>query len=318
MVMDESGGVLDFFGGRADIENKLVRCVGDADTRFTEDSLRILRALRFASVLNFKIEADTARSIHANKGRLKLVSKERVWVELAKLLMGDGVGRVLLEYADVLAEIMPPVQKMRGFEQHNHHHVYDVWGHTAHAVAAAEKDLLVRLTMLFHDMGKPRCFHLDEKGIGHFYGHAEISAKMAEETMRDLRVDNKTAQAVYELVRYHDRPMQSKKSVKRCLRLIGAELFDKLLYVQAADDAAKSPKKMEQMKTENRALRAVYEEILQQAECFSLKDLAVSGKDLTALGYKGKACGEALNRLLDLVIDGRTENTREALLERLI
>ena len=315
MVMDENGQVFDYFGGREDIQSKTIRCVGDADTRFSEDALRILRALRFASVLDFSIEEETKKSIHRNRERLNLVSKERILIEMNKLLLGDGVLPVLMEYADVFSVFLPPVEPMVGFLQHNPHHRFDVWTHTAYAVAGAEKDLVVRWTLLCHDMGKPRCYHMDEKGVGHFYGHAEISAEMAEDLTRELRMDNKTAQAVRELVFCHDRPMGSRKSVKKVLRLIGADLFDKLLYVQAADRAGKAETEDAAERQENRALRAVYEDILREGDCFSLKELAVNGADLTALGYAGKAVGEELNRLLDLVIDGHTDNTKTALLK---
>ncbi len=317
MVMDEKGHVVDYFDGQRDIENKLIRCVGDADTRFLEDALRILRALRFASTLGFKIEKETAASIHKNKQRLNLIAKERIAVELNKLLMGDGVLPILLSYHDVLSQVMPQLGSMAGFLQHNPYHCYDVWAHTAYAVAASKKELRIRWAMLLHDSGKPRCFHRDEKGIGHFYGHGKLSAVIAREVLMDLRMDNKTTDSVCELVYYHDRRLHSKKSIKRLLRHVGTELFDLLLDVQLADDAAKTPDKAALGEKENRALRAAYEDILAQGECFSLRELAVSGQDLVALGYQGKAVGEGLNRLLDLVIDGRVPNKKEALIEQI-
>ena len=180
LAYSNSRGLQDCFDGLKDIENGMIRCVGSPGRRFGEDALRILRALRFASVLGFEIEKKTAKSIHKNAYLLKNISVERIMSEFVRILCGKNVGRVLLEYADVVGEILPEVRKMTGFEQHNPHHVYDVWTHTVKVIAAVKPTKTLRLAALFHDMGKPSAFKMDEKGVGHFKGHPEISEKIAE------------------------------------------------------------------------------------------------------------------------------------------
>lgn len=314
MAMDENGGVTDLFDGQEDIQNRLIRCVGDPDTRFLEDALRILRALRFSSVLGFQIEKETAQSLRRNQDRLRLVSKERIAAEMTKLLLGENVLDVLLHFHEVLCVFMPEIAPMAGFAQKNPHHAYDVWTHTAHAVSMAARDPVIRWAVLLHDIGKPATFHIDPKGVGHFYGHAAAGAPAAKEIMQRLKMDNQTISQVHDLVLWHDRYMPNKRSVKRCLKITGPELFEKLLLVKVADDAGKTPEKALEAEKTSRALRAAYEEVIENNECFSLKDLAVTGRDLTALGLQGKAVGKALDAALNAVIDGRLQNDKEKIL----
>lgn len=317
MAMDANGQIIDLYHGKQDLLAKKIRCVGDAPMRFHEDALRIMRALRFASVLDFSIEANTAAAIHALKENLSLVSKERIASELARLLMGDAVFAMLRDFPDVLSQIIPEMKPLIGFNQHSAYHIYDIYLHTAHAVASSAKQLPIRLAMLLHDIGKPECFHRDANGIGHFYGHAHISCQMAKEILKRFKFDNHTIDTVCLLILHHDGRIAPKKaSIKRCLRLLGTETFEMLLYVQLADDLAKASAKADSALAHYQQVYALYEEVLAASECFSLSDLAVNGHDLYTLGLRDKAIGDMLQLLLDEVITEKTKNTRESLLQR--
>ncbi|MBR5535235.1 MAG: CCA tRNA nucleotidyltransferase [Clostridia bacterium] len=305
---------VDPFGGREDIERKLIRTVGNSDERFNEDALRIMRALRFASVLGFRIEEETKKSIHKNKQLLKNVSVERIFVEFSKLLCGKNVRSVLMEYVDVIGVFIPEILPCVGFEQKNEYHRYDVYEHIVRAVEASDTDLKIRLSVFFHDIAKPECFTIDEKG-GHFKGHDEKSALVAHSVLRRLKADNETVCTVETLVREHQREiLPEKKYVKRCLAKIPSELFDMLLKVKWADTVAHSDKAKGNFEVLNR-IAELKKEIENEGECFSLKKLEVNGRDLTQMGFEGRKIGEILNMLLEKVIDGEVENKKEALIE---
>lgn len=315
MAWSAESGVIDPFGGQADLQSRLIRCVGDPDARFTEDALRILRALRFASVLGFAIEERTAAALRRNRERLKKISAERVASELCKLICGTDVRRILLDYTDVLGVVLPELLPMRGLDQRNVHHIYDVLEHTAVAVERVPPEPILRWAALLHDSGKPACFTLDENGTGHFYGHPKESARLADAALRRLKKDTETRERVVRLVQYHDTQIgPAEKPVKRALHQFGPETFFQLLALKRADNLAQSP--------EYRDRQAYYDEverlardILERKDCFSLKDLAVRGGDLIAAGMApGKDLGAALQTLLNAVIDGKAENEKEALL----
>ena len=314
MAWDEREDLLiDPYGGAADVERRVIRCVGDPDTRFREDALRILRALRFAAVLDFSIEAETAAALRRNAPLLEKVSAERVNVELCKLLCGRNVRAVLLEYGDVLGVPIPEILPMRGFDQHNPYHIYDVWGHAAAAVESAPPTVVLRLAALLHDIGKPPCFTLDEGG-GHFYGHAKIGAEMADTILRRLRFDTATRERVVMLVREHCGFELTERAVKRALNRLGPEAYFELSALMRADNLAQSPA-LRHRQAWIDAMERLGRDILEKETCFSLKDLAVNGDDLIAAGYApGPALGAALKLLLDAVIDGRAENEKSALL----
>lgn len=308
-------GLIDLFGGQADIEHKIIRCVGNPDKRFHEDGLRILRALRFSSVLDFEIEENTALSIHKNKELLKNISRERIFSELKKLLCGSGVFRVLMPYHDVISEAIPELAVMYGFRQHNIHHAYDVWEHTARAVEHCAADECTRLAALLHDCGKPAAFTLDENGAGHFYSHEEKSAEIAEKVLRSLKTDNKTHDTVVFLVRKHMLPFGevSEKTVKRLIGEAGAENMRRLLDLRKADVFAlgtgEQPDGFERMER-------LIDDASKPEVCTGLKTLHVNGGDIMSLGIPaGRAVGELLSRLLEGVLDGEVENERAALLE---
>ena len=314
MAMDVRGTLHDPFGGQADIRRRILRCVGQPERRFQEDALRILRTLRFSATLGFVIEEDTHRALRAQCGDLRYVAAERVREELTKLLCGTDVLRVLLDDPQVLGVVLPEILPCVGFDQHNRHHCYDVWGHTAHAVAAAQPDPVLRWAMLLHDLGKPRCFTLDGQGVGHFHGHHRPGAEMAEAICRRLRFDKATAQRICTLVRYHDRPIPlTERAIRRAMNQLGVEGLRQLCAVKRADNLAQHPDYRSRQRDID-AGEAIMDELLRKDACFSLKQLAVNGRDMAALGLEGPAIGQALQALLEAVMDGETDNDRAALL----
>ena len=314
MAMDMRGTLHDPFGGQADIRRRVLRCVGEPERRFREDALRILRTLRFSATLGFAIGEDTHQALRAQCGDLRYVAAERVREELTKLLCGTDVLRVLLEDSRVLGVVLPEILPCVGFDQHNRHHCYDVWGHTAHAVAAAPPDPVLRWAMLLHDLGKPRCFTLDEQGVGHFHGHHRPSAEMAETVCRRLRFDKATARQICMLVRYHDRPISlTGKAIRRAMNQLGVEGLRQLCAVKRADNLAQHPDYRGRQREINEG-EAIMDELLRKDACFSLKQLAVNGWDMAALGLEGPAIGQMLQALLEAVMDGAADNDRDALL----
>lgn len=310
-------GLADHYGGKADIELGIIRCVGEATKRFREDGLRILRALRFASVLGFEIEKNTAAAIRAERELLRNISAERIHEELTKLLCGKNAAAVLGEYAEVIGVVMPEILPMVGFEQHNEHHCHDVWEHTVAAVANIPSEPALRWAALFHDMGKPSTFSMGEDGVGHFYGHAPKSAEMADEIMTRLRFDNGSRDRILTLVRHHDGPLEADaKFLKRKLGKLGEKGFFDLVALCRADNMAQAEAYRYRQEHYDEVER-IAREILAGDNCFTLKSLAVNGHDLMAIGYKGREVGNALQMLLEAVMDEKVENEKEALLKYL-
>lgn len=312
MAYSPDSGLVDLFGGIQDLRNGVLRCVGDAPLRFREDALRVLRALRFASVLGFSVAPDTADAARNGKEGLRAVSAERIQKELCKLLMGNGVEKVLGEYPEVLSVVIPEIAPCIGFNQHNRHHCYDVWTHTVKSVAAAPARLPVRLAMLLHDLGKPETF-AKEDGVGHFYGHEKHSAAIAVKVLDRLRFDNRTMRLVVTLVANHMLQIQpTKRSVKRRLSTLTPEVLFDLFDVMRADTAALAPEYRERLAGID-TLEDIARGILEEHACFSLKQLVVNGDDMLALGLRGPQIGKALQDLLQAVMDGRCPNERDAL-----
>lgn len=310
-------GVRDHFCGIDDINSRLIRCVGDADTRFNEDALRILRAIRFSSQLGFEIEEKTKDSIFKNKQLLVSISPERIYVELVKLLCGDNVLKVLSQYHSVLEVIIPEIKPMINFDQHNFHHIYDVWTHTAHAVASSPKTPTLRLAAFFHDIGKPHTFSLTNDGIGHFYGHSSVSCDIASSILKRLRCDNQTHDRVLTLIKYHDLQIQEDESIiKKHLSKLSPEVFFELIEMFRADNLAISPEfRSRQAHYDN--LEAIAKRILQEKPCLKVKDLHINGNDLVGLGLSpSRKMGKILNELLDEVLCGRTQNDHQELIQR--
>lgn len=320
MAYSDALGVIDFWGGEEDLRKRLVRCVGDPDARFNEDALRILRAMRFASTYGFKIEEKTAEAIHRNKDLLRNISAERIQSELCKMLVGEGVLDILLEYKDVITVIIPELKTCIGFNQNNPYHIYDVYDHIAHAVANyMGPDISIKMSLLLHDIGKPECYTEDHNG-GHFHGHSVHSMRIAKDVMDRLKFDNKTRQEVVDLVLYHDADIYpGTRSVKRWLNKIGYEMLDKLINVKGADNGAHSEMAQISLPWRFWEVRKIAGDIMNEQQCFQIKDLAVSGYDILSLGVKpGPKVGEILNHLLNKVIEEEITNEYDALIKEAV
>jgi tRNA nucleotidyltransferase (CCA-adding enzyme) len=314
MAMDRRGKLVDLFGGRSDIGKKVIRCVGNGGERFEEDALRIMRALRFASRLGYSIDTDTERSMREKKELLHSIAWERIQTELTKLLCGRAAADVLLKYPDILGVVLPEILPAVGLDQRNPHHCYDVWEHTAHSVESVPQDEVLRLTMLLHDLGKPQCFSTDDLGVGHFYGHQEASWAISRVVLDRLKYDNATKERVELLVRWHDRQIPcDESSVRKCLSQIGEKNLRDLMLIKRADNLAQHPDFIGAQKTIGE-LSAMIDKVIADGDCFSLKQLAVRGEDMAALGYEGKEIGWELKRLLDDVMEGRVPNDRGELM----
>lgn len=309
-------GIVDLFGGRRDIERGVIRCIGEPEKRFGEDALRILRALRFSAVLGFSIEEKTAAAIRDGRAMLDKVSAERIFAELKKLLCGADAERVLREFPEVFAQIIPELSAMVGYEQNSRYHDSTLWEHTARAVGAAERDAGLRLAMLLHDAGKPKCRSTDENGESHYYAHADISSKMADDILRRLKCDNATRERVCHIIKYHDIPVElSARSIRRALAKHGLEGYRDIISAHIADDMAKAPFARERIPACREALKKA-EEIAAGQPCLSVNALAISGGDLAGIIPPSPTMGRVLKKLADEVIDGELENERGALLKR--
>lgn len=309
-------GYIDPFGGRDDIKAGIVRCIGEPALRFSEDALRILRALRFSAVLGFPVEERTADAIHSLKKNLRKVSAERIFSELKRLLCGKDVKRVMLDFPDIFAEIIPPLGAEIGYDQGSKYHNSTLWEHTARAVEAAPPTVEMRLSMLFHDIGKPSCRTVGEDGECHYYGHGEISARMTEEILRALKCDNFTRERVVETVRFHDIPVDtSRKYIRRQLAKHGAEVFADIMQAHIADDSAKQEFCLERI-PKVREILSIAEEISRETPCLSVKALAISGNDLRGITPPSPLMGEILSELLSEVVDEKLPNEKNALLKR--
>lgn len=312
-------GFADPFDGQTDINNKLIRCVGDPDKRFGEDALRILRALRFSSVLGFEIDEETANSIRRNYKLLKNISVERVFVELSKLLCGKDAGRILREFEDIFFFILPEIFPMKNCAQNHERHIYDVWGHTVKAIESIDAIPELRFAMLFHDTGKPHCKTTDEYGTDHFYSHGKISKKIAYDTLTRLKTSAKFRESVCNLVEYHDflPDKISKKTYKKYISLLGLDTVKALFRVREADVLAQNPKFHNESLKENKIGLRILEEIEKEAACFKISDLAINGGTLKKLGFApSPEMGRILETLLDEVMEEKIENKTEALIER--
>ena len=317
IALSPEGTLVDPFGGREDLRSGVLRCVGDPARRFAEDALRILRLLRFASVLGFSVEENTARAARERRDGLRAIAHERVYAELNKLLCGENVTAVLLEYPDILGVVLPEILPCVGFDQRNPHHCYDVWEHTARAVGAAPPTRVLRWTMLLHDLGKPKCFTQDAEGIGHFYGHTAASAEMAEEIMARLRFEHALAQGVRaQLACFDEMFPPERAAVHRMMARYGRETMWNLLQTKLADNAAKAPDGLEQAQKPWREALLLYNELLAENACCSLAELHIGGGELLAIGFSGRAVGRAKQRLLDEVASERLANEHGALVRR--
>ena len=321
MAFSPHTGLVDLFGGQEDLARRIVRCVGDPGERFREDALRILRALRFASVLDFELDPATAEALRAMAPTLEKVAAERIRDELLRLLCGPGAGRILRAFPDVLACIIPEIRPMIGYDQRNHYHHFDLWEHTVRSVENVPPEADLRLTMLLHDTGKPSVCVLDARGEAHFPGHQPVSAEIAERVAGALRLDRETADRVVRLVLNHDIPLcdehggvnLNRSFMLHRLNRFGEKDFRTLILMHRADRIATGHSSPERETLRMRERIDALDALLAEKPCYSVGDLAVSGYDLLSLGLKGPAVGAALQQLLEAVMDGLVPNEKDEL-----
>lgn len=317
MAYSSTRGLVDVFGGEEDIKNGVICCVGDAEERFQEDALRILRAVRFSAQLGFRIEKRTADAVKKFAPCLSHISAERIQAELVKMVTSPHPEYLRTAWElGITAVILPEFDRAMETPQNNPHHCFNVGEHTLAVLKNVENDRYLRLAALFHDFGKARSRSTDEKGVDHFHGHAKISADMAGKILRRLKFDNDTIHKVKLYVLWHDvRPKLDRESVRKAVSRIGAEEFGELLKLKEADTLGQSSGWQLQKKEYLKGLSALYHQILEKKECLTIRELAVNGKDLIEDGMKpGKEMGEMLGKLLEYVLENPEANQKESLL----
>lgn len=319
MAYNDRCGIVDVFGGMADLESKIVRCVGNAKERFTEDALRMMRAVRFSAQLGFSIDADTEQAIMELAPNLVNISAERIQTELVKLLLSPNPDFIRKAYALGITRIVLPELDI-AFEtpQNNPHHMYTVGEHLMHCLLNTRADKCLRIAALLHDIGKPASKTTDEEGIDHFHGHVEIGEEMTVKILRRLKFDNDTITRVRIYIRYHDSQIEpGERAVRRAVSKIGEEYFSEVLELKRADCLAQSTYLREDKLDLLDKISGLFEKIVEKRQCISLKSLEVSGSDLIKAGVpQGKRIGEILNVLLEDVLEEPSHNTREYLLAK--
>lgn len=317
MAYNEKEGLVDLFGGQKDMEEKVIRCVGDPLERFTEDALRILRAVRFAAQLGFTIEEETAQAAGKLAENLKDISAERIQTELVKMLISPHPEMMRTAYEMGLTRvILPEFDACMETPQNHPHHMYNVGEHTLKALEFTDPDKVLRLAVLFHDFGKPQA-RTTVDGVDHFHGHARISAEMTGRILRRLKFDNATMDQVKRIVLYHDvRPQPDERQIRRLVHRAGEDIFPGLFQVMGADILAQSEYRRLEKLLNLEQVQKIYEEIMQRRDCISLKQLAVTGKDLIDAGMKpGKKIGEILKKMLEDVLEEPSHNEKAYLMD---
>ncbi len=317
MAYNDRVGIVDEFDGIEDLEKGIIRCVGEAKDRFGEDALRMLRAVRFSAQLGFKIDETTKEAINELAPNLEKISAERIQAELVKLLVSDHPEYLRAAYeTGITAVVLPEFDDIMKQEQNDAFHENTVGEHTLRSLLQVENDKVLRLTMLFHDVGKPMTYSRTEEGVTRFFGHPDISSDMSREIMRRLKFDNDTTDKVKKLTAVHDLFIKNAPNrVRRAMSKVGKELFPYFLKVRKANILAWKEDAQEKALADLKELTDIYEGILERGECVCIKELVVDGKDLIAAGVQqGKQIGEILNELLEIVLEEPEKNKKETLL----
>ena len=317
MAYNNRDGLIDLFHGVQDLEEGIVRCVGDARERFTEDALRIFRAVRFCAKLGFVLDPSTQKAAQDLAPSLKYVSAERIRAELEKLLVSPHPEMIRLAWeCGITKVVLPEFDAQMEALQNNAHHRISVGEHTIRTLCACEPDRILRITMLLHDSGKPVCQTIDENGVFHYHGHAAPGAEIAQKVLRRLKYDKATERVVVHLIRNHSLyPEQTEEGVRRAVVLLGEDLFDLFLKVKRADIGGQNPEVQDWKYRYMDEVESIYQRIRERGDCLSLRTLAVSGDDLIAAGIpKGKEIGRILNMLLDEVLSDPALNEKTVLL----
>lgn len=321
MAYNNESGLVDLFGGRQDLENGIVRAVGDPVQRFTEDALRIMRAIRFSAQLGYEIDPETLRAASALAPNLRRISNERIRDELEKTLLSERPELLRTAWAaGITKEFIPEFDRCMETDQINPHHCYTVGEHILKGVSLVRRDRILRLTMFLHDIAKPICHTVDEEGIDHFRGHAEVGFNLTKTILQRLKYDNATIRKVTTLVKYHDTQIRlTEPAVRKAIVMTGADLFPLLLEVKQADFLAQSTYQREEKQEKFDTLRGIYERIIERGDCLSLKKLAVNGSDLIETGLKpGREVGNILALMFEDVLNVPEHNNKEYLLGRFV
>ena len=321
MAYNNESGLVDLFGGQQDLENGIVRAVGDPVQRFTEDALRIMRAIRFSAQLGYEIEPETLRAASALAPNLRRISSERIREELEKTLVSDRPELLRTAWAaGITKEFIPEFDRCMETDQINPHHCYTVGEHILKGVSLVRKDRILRITMFLHDIAKPICHTVDEEGIDHFRGHAEVGCSLAKTILQRLKYDNATIRKVTTLVKYHDMQIRlTEPAVRKAIVMTGADLFPLLLEVKLADFMSQSTFQREEKQENFDTLCAIYERIIERGDCLSLRGMAVNGSDLIEMGVKpGREVGDILAGMFEEVLNVPEHNNKEYLLYRFV
>ncbi len=319
LAYNDQSGIIDCVGGVRDIENKIIRCVGDPEKRFREDALRMMRAVRFSVVLGFEIEQNTAAAIKKCAILIKKISAERIREEIEKILRSENPGGIIkLHELGLLQYIIPELDICFSVPQKNKYHIYNVGEHIIHATAESADDITIRWAALLHDIGKPLCKSVDQNGIIHFYGHHRESVRLADDILHRLRLDNESRKNILLLIENHDiRIDPNPVSVKRVMARLGEDLFLKLLMLQEADNRAKNPKYLDDKLNRLSEVRLIYRKVLSERQPYMASDLVINGRDLIKIGFRaGREIGDTLRQLLDEVLINPSLNKREYLMMR--
>lgn len=315
MAYNDNEGVIDAFGGMEDLKAGVIRAVGNPDARFKEDALRIMRAIRFSSTLGFNIEENTKKAIFSNMYLLENIAVERIYVELIKLLLGDNVENVLLEYRDVIAVIIPELKPTFDYPQNTKWHIYDVYTHSVKSIPATPKVDYMRLTMLLHDIAKPNCHTVDERGVDHFKGHPLLGAEMAKSILKRLRVSNDTLDRVTQLIFYHDDYIKEDEiNIKHWLRDLGEKGTLDYIDIKIADLSSHNLKHSQNEIDTLYVIKEKTLKIIDSKEPYSLNKMEINGNDLLSLGYKGANIKRELDTLLEYIIAHPNDNKKSSLL----
>ena len=320
MAYSDSEGLVDLYGGSQDLKDGIIRCVGDPYERFSEDALRMLRALRFSAQLDFTIEEKTLAAISDLAGTLERISAERITAETLKLITSDHPERMEEVYESGLSGVFfPEWDEMMETPQHTVHHRYDVGHHTIEVMKRVRPERVLRLAALLHDVAKPLSKKTDPHGEDHFVGHPELGADMARDIMHRFKLDNATIDAVVRLVRHHDeRPAPTRRNIRRLMSRVGADHIPDLLELKRADILGQSDYLRQEKLDEVEKIGLIYDEILSAGECVTTSELAVSGRDVIEAGIdRGPAVGKVLKKLLELVIEDPSLNERDILLKKI-
>ena len=313
MAYSPKRGFSDPFGGREDLKNHILRAVGDPEARFAEDSLRILRGVRFAARFGLTPVEKTMAAMLSQAHLMENLARERVFEELCKLLLAAKAADIT-RFAPILAAVIPELAPMIGFDQHSPHHAYDLITHTAHVLEGVPTTLPLRWAALLHDTGKVTTFTLDATGRGHFYGHARDSAAIADKILRRLKAPTALREEAVALIGRHMTRLQpDRKLLRRQVSKYGFPTVEAMLALQQADMGSKGTGE-DDGSTVFAAVQQLLADLKAEDACLSLKDLAVNGTDLITLGFQGKEIGACLSALLEQVIEERLPNERSALL----